>query len=57
MVGYRVNLKRVQRLMRKANIRPIKIKKFRPTPSKENVVERVKSILERDFEIKTIYEK
>src|SRR5690625_2975912 len=37
--GYDVSLKRVQRLMKKAGIRSIIVKKFRPTPSKEKVVE------------------
>lgn len=54
--GYQVSLKRVQRLMKKANIRPITVKKFRPTPSKEKVVER-ENLLERDFSTKTINEK
>src|SRR5690625_3911143 len=38
--GYSVGLNRVQRLMREAGIRSINVKKFRPTPSKEKVVER-----------------
>src|SRR5690625_3879143 len=54
--GYHVSLKRVQRLMRKADIRSITVKKFRPTPSKEKVVER-ENILQRDFSTKTINEK
>ena len=54
--GYKVSLKRVQRLMKKANIRSITVKKFRPTPSKEKVVER-ENILDRDFSTKTINEK
>lgn len=54
--GYQVSLKRVQRLMRKANIRSITVKKFRPTPSKEKVVER-ENILQRDFSTRTINEK
>src|SRR5690625_2612574 len=54
--GYDVSLKRVQRLMKKAGIRSITVKKFRPTPSKEKVVER-ENILERDFSTKTINEK
>jgi len=54
--GYQVSLKRVQRLMKKANIRSIIVKTFRPTPSKEKVVER-ENILQRDFSTKTIYEK
>jgi len=54
--GYRVILKRVQRLMKKANIRSITTKKFCPTPSKEKVIEH-ENILEQDFETTTINEK
>ena len=54
--GYNVSLKRVQRLMQKANIRSITQKKFRPTPSKENVVER-ENIVKQDFSTTTINEK
>lgn len=54
--GYQVSLKRVQRLMKKANIRSITVKKFRPTPSKEKVVER-ENILQRDFSTHSINEK
>lgn len=56
LAGYHVSLKRVQRLMKKANIRSITTEKFRPTPSKEKIIER-ENILERDFETKTINEK
>ena len=42
--------------MKKANIRSIVVKKFRPTPSKETIVER-ENILERDFSTSTINEK
>src|SRR5699024_10868930 len=56
MKGFQVSLKRVQRLMKKANIRSITAKKFRPTPSKEKIVER-ENILKRDFETTTINEK
>ena len=38
--GYQVSLKRVHRLMKKADVRSITVKKFRPTPIKEKVVER-----------------
>ena len=54
--GYLVSLKRVQRLMKKENIRSITVKRFRPTPSKEKIVER-ENILDRDFSTKTINEK
>lgn len=54
--GYQVSLKRVQRLMKKAGIQSITVKKFRPTPSKEKVVER-ENILNRDFSTKNINEK
>src|SRR5699024_9462474 len=46
--GYNVRLKRVQRLMKKVDIQSITVKKFRPTPSKEKVVER-DNVLQRDF--------
>jgi len=54
--GYTVGINRVQRLMREAGIRSIVVKKFRPTPSKEKVVER-ENFLERDFSTQTINEK
>src|SRR5699024_482791 len=54
--GYHVSMKRVQRLMQKAGIRSITVKKFRPTQSKEKVVER-ENILNRDFTTETINEK
>src|SRR5699024_11883981 len=54
--GYQVSLKRVQRLMKKANIKSIIVKKFRPTSSNEKVVER-ENILQRDFSTKSINEK
>lgn len=44
----KVSHQRVQRLMKKAGIQSIIVKKFRSTPSKEMVVER-ENILERDF--------
>ncbi|MBB2480860.1 IS3 family transposase [Bacillus sp. APMAM] len=37
---YKASIKRVQRLMSAVGIRSIIAKKFRPTPSKEKVVER-----------------
>lgn len=54
--GYKVSINRVQRLMKKADIQSITVKKFRPTPSKEQVVER-ENIIERDFSTSTINEK
>jgi len=54
--GYSVGINRVQRLMKEAGIRSIIVKKFRPTPSKEKVVER-DNLLERDFSTQTINEK
>jgi len=54
--GYHVSIKRVQRLMKKASIRSITVKKFRPTQSKETIVER-ENILDRDFSTNTINEK
>jgi len=54
--GSRVSIKRVQRLMKEAGIQSITVKKFKPTPSKEKVVER-ENILKRDFSTHTINEK
>src|SRR5699024_4168204 len=54
--GYTVGINRVQRLMKKAGVRSIVVKKFRPTPSKEKVIE-CDNLLERDFSTKTINEK
>lgn len=51
-----ISVNRVQRLMRKANIKSIIVKKFRPTPSKEKVVER-ENILQRDFTTNALNEK
>lgn len=46
--GFNVSIKRVQRIMKEEGIRSITVKKFRPTPSKEKVVER-DNILKQDF--------
>src|SRR5699024_11408604 len=54
--GYNVSLKRVQRLMKKVDIQSITVKKFRPTPSKEKVVER-DNLLQRDFRAQAKNEK
>ena len=54
--GYYVGLNRVQRLIKEAGICSITIKKFRPTPSKEKVVEH-DNLLARDFSTETINEK
>ncbi|WP_442946280.1 IS3 family transposase [Oceanobacillus sp. MO10714A] len=54
--GHKVSFNRVQRLMKKAGIRSITVKKFRPTPSKEKVEER-ENILKRDFSTTTINQK
>ncbi|MCT2536221.1 IS3 family transposase [Aquibacillus koreensis] len=54
--GYNVSIKRVQRLMKKAGIRSIIVKKFRPTPSKETVIER-DNILKQDFNTTNINQK
>ncbi|MDC3422016.1 IS3 family transposase [Aquibacillus koreensis] len=47
---------KVQRLMKKAGIRSIIVKKFRPTPSKETVIER-DNILKQDFNTTNINQK
>ena len=54
--GYEVSLKRVQRMMKNAGIRSKTVKKFRPTLSKETIIER-ENILKRDFTTTTINEK
>ncbi|KGX83783.1 integrase, partial [Pontibacillus litoralis JSM 072002] len=54
--GHKISLNRVQRLMKKADIRSIIVKKFRPTPSKEKVEER-ENIINRDFSTTTINQK
>src|SRR5690625_5355621 len=46
--GHKISFKRVQRLMKKAGIQSIIVKKFRPTPSSEKVEER-ENIIKRDF--------
>lgn len=51
-----MSLKRVQRLMTKAEIRSITKKKYRSHSSREKVLER-KNLLERDFSTTTINEK
>jgi putative transposase len=50
--GCSVSLKRVQRLMAKAEIRSITRKKYRSHSSREKVLER-KNLLERDFSTTT----
>ncbi len=54
--GYRLSLKRVQRLMKKAGIRSIVSKKYCPYPSKQKVEER-ENLLEQDFTTNSINEK
>lgn len=54
--GYAVSLKRVQRLMKKAGIRSITVKKFRPQKSQGTIMERTNH-LEQDFTTTTINEK
>jgi len=55
-LGYIVDIKRVQRLMKKAGIRLIIVKKFSPTSSKEVIVER-ENLLKQDFSTQHINEK
>ncbi|MFE4124241.1 IS3 family transposase [Priestia sp. YIM B13486] len=54
--GLFLSLKRVQPLMKKAGIRSITKKKYRPYPSKEKVVQ-LNSLLKWDISIQTINEK
>lgn len=54
--GLQVSIKRVQRLMRKEDIRSIILKKYKPHSSKSTVEERT-NLLEQDFSTTTINEK
>ncbi|HEY8804589.1 MAG TPA: IS3 family transposase [Clostridium sp.] len=54
--GTNISLKRTQRIMKKLGIRSIIIKKYRPTSSKDKVVEKV-NVIKRDFSTNTINEK
>ena len=55
-LGINISLKRTQRIMRKLRIKSIIIKKYRPTSSKNKVVEK-ENVLKRDFSTNTINEK
>ena len=54
--GYKISLKRVQRLMGKLNIASVVVKQFKPYKSAGKIIER-KNIIRRDFSTKTINEK
>lgn len=54
--GYKISIKRVQRLMRKLNIVSVVVKQFKPYKSAGEIIER-KNIIRRDFSTKTINEK
>lgn len=54
--GWSVSLKRVQRLMRKAHIRSITVKKFRPQTSKTTIQSR-ENLLNQNFTTTTINQK
>jgi len=54
--GFHVSLKRVQRLMKKSDIRSIVKKRYKPYPSKEKVVQR-DNLLNQDFTTHTLNEK
>ncbi|PEY28146.1 IS3 family transposase [Bacillus cereus] len=54
--GVQVSIKRVQRLMKKENVRSIILKKYKPHSSKSTVEERT-NLLEQDFSTTTINEK
>jgi len=54
--GFHISIKNVQRLMKKACIRSKTVKKFRPMPSKETMMER-ENILKRDFSTTSINQK
>ena len=55
-LGINISLKRTQRIMRRMGIKSIIIKKYRPTSSKNKVMEK-ENILKRDFSTNTINEK
>ncbi len=54
--GVKVSINRVQRIMKKADVRSTIVKKYRPTSSNGQVEER-ENLLEQDFETTTINEK
>jgi putative transposase len=54
--GFSVSLKRVQRIMKKAEIRSITVKKFRPQSNKISVESR-ENVLKQDFTTTTLNEK
>ncbi|PEI86384.1 IS3 family transposase [Bacillus pseudomycoides] len=54
--GLQVSIKRVQRLMKKEDIRSVVLKKYKPHSSKSTVEERT-NLLEQDFSTTTINEK
>ncbi|PFE03384.1 IS3 family transposase [Bacillus cereus] len=54
--GLQVSIKRVQRLMKKENIRSVILKKYKPHSSNSIVEERI-NLLEQDFSTTTINEK
>lgn len=54
--NFKVSMNRVQRIMKDAGIRSIIMKKYRPTSSTGQVIER-ENLLEQDFETATINEK
>lgn len=54
--GYKVSLKRVQRLMKDLNLYAITVKKYKPTSSKK-VVDGLENVLKQDFSTTSINEK
>jgi putative transposase len=54
--GYKISIKRVQRLMRKLKIMSVVISQFKPFRNKDKIIQR-ENILHRDFSTKTINEK
>ena len=54
--GYTGSIDRIQRIMKKADIRSIITKKYRPTPTQKPVEER-ENVLQQDFTTTTINEK
>jgi len=55
-LGITISLKRTQRLMKKLGIKSLIVKKYRPTSSKNKIIEQ-ENVLKRDFTTTTVNEK
>jgi transposase InsO family protein len=54
--GFKISLKRVQRIMKKLGIKSIVVRKYRPYSSKKKVEEK-ENVLNRDFSATTVNQK